>query len=145
MLCVCVCHHSLSSLVFIAMLAMQAQPKPLPQAAASSGHEPGAATTEQPPVQPSVAPAATTPAEPAAAAAAASSPAAPAAAKPVVVLLDVALEAPVLLMPLSSGSDDLLEVDLGTLQLRNLVVWEMRSEDKDRQKLLVDEMQVGIG
>jgi hypothetical protein len=60
----------------------------------------------------------------------------------VVVLLDVVLEAPVLLMPLSSGSDDLLEVDLGTLQLKNLVVWEMRSEDNDRQKLLVDEMQV---
>lgn len=60
-----------------------------------------------------------------------------------VVLLDVNLEAPVLLMPLNSGSDDLMEVDLGTLQLQNLVVWEMRSEDKDRQKLLVDQMQVG--
>lgn len=47
-----------------------------------------------------------------------------------------------LVMPLSSESDDRMEVDLGTLQLSNLVVWEMRSEDKDRQKLLVDEMQV---
>lgn len=128
-----------------AMLAMQAQPKQLPEAPPASSSDPAAASTQQPQVQPSVAPAASKPAEPQATAAAAvaiSSPAAPAAAKPVVVLLDVVLEAPVLLMPLSSDSDDLLEVDLGTLQLKNLVVWEMRSEDKDRQKLLVDEMQV---
>lgn len=124
-----------------AMLAMQAQPKQLPEAPPASSSDPAAASTQQPQVQPSVAPAASTPAEPQATVAV-SSPAAPAAAKPVVVLLDVVLEAPVLLMPLSSGSDDLLEVDLGTLQLKNLVVWEMRSEDKDRQKLLVDEMQV---
>lgn len=126
------------------MLAMQAQPKPLPEAAGST--EPATAA-QQPQVQPSVAPAAAAPpAQPAvAAAAAAASQAAPPAAKPVVVLLDVVLEAPVLLMPLDSGSDDLIEVDLGTLQLQNLVVWEMRSEDKDRQKLLVDDMQVRPG
>lgn len=60
--------------------------------------------------------------------------------KPLVLLLDVALDAPVLVLPLVSRSDDHLEVDLGTLQLSNRVVWEMRTEDK--QKLLVDEMEV---
>lgn len=133
---------------------MQAAPKPLPDSAAADADDATQQQTQQlassSTVQPSVAqlPAAATAQQPAAA----SSPAAaaptttatttPATAKPVVVLLDVNLEAPVLLLPLTSGSDDLLEVDLGTLQLKNLVVWEMRSEDKDRQKLLVDEMQV---
>jgi hypothetical protein len=145
----CVCRA-----VPAAMLAMQALPKLL------TGEVTPAAATDTPQqqqsAQPSVAQAARAPADTAAAssapaaaaAAAASAAAAPAAAaaaaaKPVVVLLDVVLEAPVLLMPLSSGSDDLMEVDLGTLQLQNLVVWEMASEDKDRQKLLVDQMQVG--
>jgi hypothetical protein len=126
------------------MLAMQAQPKVLDDASAATAMDPNAPQQQR--VQPSVAQA------PGAAANAAGSPvgtagtaATPPAAKPVVVLLDVHLEAPVLLMPLSSGSDDLMELDLGELQLKNLVVWEMRSEDKDRQKLLVDEMQVSKG
>jgi vacuolar protein sorting-associated protein 13A/C len=58
-----------------------------------------------------------------------------------VVLLDVHLDVPVLLLPLDSASDDRLEVDLGTLQLSNRVLWEMRTE-QDSQKLLVDELQV---
>lgn len=142
------------SFVCTAMFAMQAPPKLMPAEAATTSAE----APQQPTVQPSVAQAAAKPADTAtaataaagtaeggtAASAAAASAAAPAAAKPVVVLLDVNLEAPVLLMPLSSGSDDLMEVDLGTLQLKNLVVWEMRAEDSDRQKLLVDEMQVGL-
>lgn len=57
-----------------------------------------------------------------------------------VLLLDVELDAPVLLMPLTSSSDDHIEVDLGTLQLSNRVVWEMHTDDK--QKLLMDEMEV---
>jgi hypothetical protein len=65
-----------------------------------------------------------------------------AAAKPLVLLLDVHLDAPVLLLPLDSASDDRIEVDLGTLQLSNSVLWEMRTE-QDSQKLLVDELQVG--
>jgi hypothetical protein len=65
-----------------------------------------------------------------------------AAAKPLVLLLDVHLDAPVLLLPLDSASDDRIEVDLGTLQLSNRVLWEMRTE-QDSQKLLVDELQVG--
>jgi hypothetical protein len=64
-----------------------------------------------------------------------------AAAKPLVLLLDVHLDAPVLLLPLDSASDDRIEVDLGTLQLSNRVLWEMRTE-QDSQKLLVDELQV---
>jgi hypothetical protein len=63
------------------------------------------------------------------------------AAKPLVLLLDVHLDAPVLLLPLSSASEDRIEVDLGTLQLSNRVLWEMRTE-QDSQKLLVDDMQV---
>lgn len=66
-----------------------------------------------------------------------------AAAKPLVLLLDVHLDAPVLLLPLNSASEDRLEVDLGTLTLANRVLWEMRTE-QDSQKLLVDEMQVGL-
>lgn len=119
-----------------AMLAMQAPPKELPGAAADT-----APTTSQQQPQPpqdsgtAKAGAASAPTTAATSAAAA--------AKPVVVLLDVNLEAPVLVLPLDSGSDDNIEVDLGTLELNNLVVWEMRYEDKDRQKLLVDDMQVG--
>ena len=78
------------------MLAMQAQPKPLPEATTST--EP-TTPAQQPQVQPSVAQAAAAPPIEAAAATAAASSAAPPAAKPVVVLLDVVLEAPVLLMP----------------------------------------------
>lgn len=66
------------------------------------------------------------------------------AAKPLVVLLDVHLDAPVLLLPLNSTSQDHLEVDLGTMELTNRVVWEMRAEDRDRQKLLMDDMQVYV-
>jgi hypothetical protein len=58
-----------------------------------------------------------------------------------VLLLDVHLDAPVLLLPLKSSSEDRIEVDLGTLQLSNRVLWEMRTE-QDSQKLLVDELQV---
>jgi hypothetical protein len=63
--------------------------------------------------------------------------------KPLVLLLDVHLDAPVLVVPRSSASEDHLELDLGTLELSNRVVWEMRAEERDRQKLLVDDMQVG--
>jgi len=119
-----------------AMLAMQAPPKALPDAAADTA--PGTSQQQpQPPQDGSTAKAGATSAPATAASSAA------AAAKPVVVLLDVNLEAPVLVLPLDSSSDDNIEVDLGTLALNNLVVWEMRSEDKDRQKLLVDDMQVG--
>jgi hypothetical protein len=141
------------------MLAMQAPPKPLPEAASAA--DAAAATAQQQQLlatqadgtstgasagaSPTATPASTSGTAATAAAAtaqlAASTPA-PAAAKPLVLLLDVNLEAPVLLMPLNSTSDDLIELDLGELQLSNLVVWEMRCEDKDRQKLLVDEMQV---
>ena len=58
-----------------------------------------------------------------------------------VLLLDVNLDAPVLLLPLDSSSEDRIEVDLGTLQLSNRIMWEMRTE-QDSQKLLMDELQV---
>jgi hypothetical protein len=137
------------------MMAMQAPPKPLPEAASAAAASATAAATQQQALplaasQPgssstdaAAGPTSTSSAAPAAASTQlAASPAAPAAAKPLVLLLDVNLEAPVLLMPLNSASDDLMELDLGELQLSNLVVWEMRCEGKDRQKLLVDEMQV---
>lgn len=100
-----------------AMLAMQAKPKEqLPQ--------PGPSQQQQPPEQQQQADSTST----------------AAADKPLVLLLDVQLDAPVLLMPLTSISDDHIEIDLGTLQLTNRVVWEMHTDVK--QKLLMDEMEV---
>eukprot|EP00878_Enallax_costatus_P018255 GHUV01019211.1.p1 GENE.GHUV01019211.1~~GHUV01019211.1.p1 ORF type:complete len:760 (+),score=304.75 GHUV01019211.1:378-2657(+) len=104
-----------------AMLAMQAKPKQhLPQPESPQQHQ------QQQPQQAAPADSAST----------------AAAAKPLVLLLDVQLDAPVLLMPLTSSSDDHIEVDLGTLQLTNRVVWEMHTDDK--QKLLMDEMEVTL-
>jgi hypothetical protein len=139
-----------------AMLAMQAKPKDLPGQQGDAASLPAPAPVPQRQLsghrQTSVAGGSSTAAAAAAAVAAATAAAgaappaaAPAAAadKPLVLLLDVHLDAPVLVMPRDSSSQDHLEVDLGTLELSNRVVWEMRAEDRDRQKLLVDEMQVG--
>jgi len=124
------------------MLAMQAQPILQDVDTAAAHLQPP--SPAQLPSSPAAATAATATAgngppataSPVAAAAAAD-------AKPLILLLDVHLDAPVLLMPLNSSSEDHLEVDLGTLQLSNNVVWQMTT-GPDRQKLLMDEMQVSV-
>lgn len=113
-----------------AMFAMQAKPKIAQQQQQLEGETATGAEATQQQQQ--------TPQQQAAATAQTTS----AADKPLIVLLDVHLDAPVLLMPLNSNSEDHIEVDLGTLQLANRVVWELRTE-QDRQKLLLDELQVG--
>jgi hypothetical protein len=65
-----------------------------------------------------------------------------AAAKPLVVLLDVQLDAPVLVLPQHSGSEEHVEVDLGTLTLSNRVAWEVQQDNSSMQRVLTDELQV---
>lgn len=69
-------------------------------------------------------------------------PPAPPAANPLILLLDVVLEAPVIVMPLASGSQDHMEVDLGTLEVSNRVMWEVKGQGAARQRLLLDQLQV---
>lgn len=126
------------------MLAMQAQP--VLQGVEAAAAHPQQLSSSQPAVPAAAAAAATAAIAPAGTGPPGSvSPGSTAAAeaKPLILLLDVHLDAPVLLMPLNSYSDDHLEVDLGTLQLSNTVVWQMTT-GQDRQKLLMDEMQVGL-
>jgi hypothetical protein len=72
-------------------------------------------------------------------------PVTPPAANPLVLLLDVVLEAPVIVMPLASSSQDHMEVDLGTLEVSNRVMWEVKGQGAGRQRLLLDQLQVGGG
>jgi vacuolar protein sorting-associated protein 13A/C len=80
-----------------------------------------------------------------------------------ILILDVVLDAPVIVMPLNSSSVDQLEVDLGTLEVRNRMMWEWRqgsssssglSEGSSRsdgegrpqqqQRLLLDDLHVKL-
>jgi hypothetical protein len=46
--------------------------------------------------------------------------------QPMQLLLDVSLDAPIVVLPLNSHSPDHLEIDLGTLLVKNRIVWERR-------------------
>lgn len=66
-------------------------------------------------------------------------------ARPMQLLLDVSLDAPILVLPLNSGSPDHMEIDLGTLLVNNKIVWELRggvAGGEEQQKVLMDDMRV---
>ena len=85
-----------------------------------------------------------------------------AAVKPIILMLDVVLDAPVIVMPLNSSSEDQLEVDLGTLEVRNRMMWEWRpysssgmgegssrsegggKPQQQQQRLLLDDLHVKL-
>jgi hypothetical protein len=46
--------------------------------------------------------------------------------QPMQLLLDVSLDAPIVVLPVNSHSPDHLEIDLGTLLVKNRIVWERR-------------------
>ena len=63
-------------------------------------------------------------------------------------LLDVFLDAPIVVLPLNSGSPDHMEVDLGTLLVNNRIVWEARGGAAGggaARKVLLDDMRVRGG
>ncbi len=155
------------------MLAMQAKPKHVqPAAAAEAATKPAmaapASAASAPPAALSAAstaassveatPASRAPSAPAPAAsilearpAAACTEAAPPATeqpapRPLLVLLDVSLDAPVINLPLNSHTPgDCMEVDLGMLTVRNSVLWQMRAEaGAARQRVLLDDMAIRL-
>ena len=60
------------------------------------------------------------------------------AGQPLVLQLDVDMEAPVITMPRSSNSGDAIKLDLGSLHLANTVAWvaSATSQDKNVSTLL---------
>jgi hypothetical protein len=87
--------------------------------------------------------------------------------RPFQLLLDVSLDAPIVVLPLNSHSPDHLEIDLGTLLVHNRIGWEQRGilggvecaaaapkaaaaaagkeAEARQQRVLMDDMTVGSG